>query len=196
MARWLKISRAKRCDRALPLFVLGALGLVALALSLAGCVRGTAPSTDGKPAPATSASPAAPAEFAAFARALQATSYRSQDITGTAYWPTYVPAGFALESVETTTLGESPGPICDVVFKKGELMITLTQGSPVMRDFEITATDHVPWATGTAVVLPSDPEQGLREWIVYDDQRNLADMGGDVPLSELRKMAASMKPVP
>jgi hypothetical protein len=170
-----------------------AAAIVALAFALAGCAAGGGSRTT---ASSSTSSPEASAEFVAFANALQATTYRSADVTGTAWWPVYVPAGFAVGSIETTALGDGTGPVCDVVFTKGGLHIVLTQGSPVMRDFEITPIDTAKWGTGTAAVLPADPEQGIPETIVYDDARCLAELGGDVSLSELRKMAASMKPVP
>jgi hypothetical protein len=140
--------------------------------------------------------PAVPADFVEFAKALQAQHY-DVPVTGTAWYPTYLPAGFTPTTINTGELGEGSGPVCDVVFSRGEERVSLSQGSPVMRDYEIVPIGTVPWGSVTADIMDSDGEPGGATFIVYGDQRNLAELSSDeVGMDELKRMAASMRPVP
>jgi hypothetical protein len=146
-------------------------------------------------APESVVSTFAPPAFVRFALALQEYEF-SEPTTGTAWYPTYLPVGYQQTSLETTTLGDGQSPVCDVVFAKGDSKIYLTQGSPVMRDYEIVPITTVAWGTESAWTMDSDGETGGRRFIVYGDQRNLAELSGDVGIAELKKVAASMRPVP
>jgi hypothetical protein len=147
------------------------------------------------PEPGSVVSTFAPRAFLDYALEFAAYPY-SEPTTGTAWYPTYLPDGFELASVETTTLGEGLSDVCDIVFAKGGSNIVLSQGSAVMRDYEVVPISTVQWGTDHAWTMDSDGEPGGRQFIVYWDPRNLAELSGDVSISELKQMAASMRPVP
>jgi hypothetical protein len=145
---------------------------------------GSAASTGAK-IPAGFAAVSPPKELAAFAKSF--ATY------GEAWFPTSLPRGYKLDSAETSELGKGSGPLSDVLFLNGDLGISLTQGSPKLRDYEILALEKVPWGTATASVVYDDPEDTTSaKYIVYSDGKNLAELSGDVPIETLEQIAAGM----
>lgn len=173
------------------------IGLIGSALLASGCsTNAPVASTPKEEAPA-SADSGVPSTFTAFANDLRAQP-DSAETTGTAWYPTYVPTGFVLESIETTELDPAnrTGLVCDVIFANGARKIVLSQGSPVARDYEIVDIDTVAWGSAEAWTMDADGDPGGAQFIVYADARNLGELRGDVSIDELKKMAASMRPVP
>jgi hypothetical protein len=169
-------------------------GFLVAAMLLAACSPAARPGP--QPESPRSIAPVVPAEFVTFAEALQAYQY-STPTTGTAWYPTYLPPGFALGSVETTGLAEGAAPVCDVMFVRRSAKIFLDQGSPVLRDYQIMPIDSIPWGSAAANAMDADGEPGGAFIIVYSDSRNLAELSsGDVTADELKRIAASMQPVP
>jgi hypothetical protein len=177
--------------------VASAVVLAVVAVLLAGCGGLAGSGAAGSGAATATQSPTAfvPADFVTFAKALQAQS-GSEPTTGTAWYPKYLPAGFKLASIETTVLAPGSGPVCDVIFASGTAQIYLSEGSPVMRDYEIVPLETVPWGTASASRMDNDGEPGGDQSIVYTDPRDMGELSGDVSMDELKKIAASMVTVP
>ena len=84
-----------------------------------------------------------PVGFAAASQQLQRANL------GAAWFPTRVPQGYVVKSIETTSDG-GQNPVVSIVFQNGARHIYLTQGSPVGRDYEIPETSPVRWSQGGA----------------------------------------------
>lgn len=182
--------------------------LLLAAAALVACARPNTPSGAAAPSRAASSTPPAsatpaptsqvaspPASFLAYARAVR-SERDSESATGTAWYPTYLPKGFTLSSVDASGLKDKAVFACGLVFSNGNRQIHLSQGSPAQRDYEIVPLATVPWGSEQAFAMDLDGQPGGEQFIVHEDAVNLAELQGDVSLAELKKIAAGMKAVP
>jgi len=110
------------------------------------------------------------------------------------WYPSYVPTGFKVDTVDAVEFEPGAGVVCDILYLSGDKAITFTQGSPTMRDYEIVSSERAPWGSETADVMYDDPADPTSPaLIVLSADGNLAELRGDVPLAELKKIAASME---
>jgi hypothetical protein len=135
-----------------------------------------------------------PKEFVEFAKAIK-KNWSPDPVK--VWYPSYLPNGFKFKTLETTTIAEGMGPVCDVVFANGKSEIWLSQGSAVCRDYEIVPIETIPWGTDTADTMDAEVENDSKKvFIVYAGFQNLGELSGGVSNQELKKIAASMKEVP
>jgi hypothetical protein len=119
-----------------------------------------------------------------------------EDYDGTVWYPAYIPAGFELETIDIVEFEPGTGLVCDVLFLSGQKTIAFTQGSPKARGYEASATASTPWGDASASLLPIDPSDPKSpSMVVLSKDGNLAELSGDIPLDELKKIAASMEVV-
>lgn len=135
-----------------------------------------------------------PKEFATFAKDFASFGRDpSTQAPGRAWYPSVLPAGFAVDVVDLSEMQVGSGPLCDITYVKGEGWIGFTQGSPTMRDYEIAVVETVPWGSEKAAVTYEDPEDATsRRYIVYSVGRNLVELSGDVTFQQLKQIAAGM----
>jgi hypothetical protein len=127
-----------------------------------------------------------PAKVATFAK----------NFKGPVWYPTYVPKGMKVDSLDVVELDPGSGLICDIVFYDGKNPLMFTQGSPKSRTYQIVSVGKVPWGTDTADVVHEDPsDTTTAKMIVYTKDGNLAELSGVVDFETLKKVAASMMPV-
>jgi len=112
------------------------------------------------------------------------------------WYPRYLPPGFKVETIDAVEFDPGAGVVCDVMYLSGDSVIAFTQGSPKMRDYEIVSAESVDWGGEKGDVVHEDPaDPASPAFIVFSAKGNLAELRGDVPLAELKKIAASMEPV-
>ena len=171
-----------------------ALGIVTLAavLGASGCVtpakQAVKPPAQKPPAVATPATKGVPATVMDFAR----------EATGTRiFYPAKLPEGWKYLLAEVTPKeSDGYGPTIDIGFGKGDLEMWITQGSPVMRDYEIQSLGKTAFGTGMADLIWEDPEApGEAQMIVYVEKGNLVEMYGNGTIEDLKALAAAMEPV-
>jgi predicted small lipoprotein YifL len=192
--------------------IIAAATLAILALTIAGCgakepvkttvkptqvatesvtptatVVATTPVTPA-PAPAKPAEPAAPkgpwpAKVGTF----------SVKFKGQVWYPTKLPAGMKVDSLDVLEFEPGSGLVCDIVFLAGENEIDYMQGSAKTREFDIVSIGKVPWGTATADVVYEDPEDTTSpKDIIYNAKGTLCELYGGSSFEELKAVAASM----
>ena len=113
------------------------------------------------------------------------------------WYPTYVPKGFKIDSLDIVELDKGTGLVCDIVYLDGDNMIDFMQGSPKARTTDIVTIQKVPWGTETASLtyqIPDDPS--TLPMIIYYKGGTLIELTAQgASVTELKKMAASMVPV-
>jgi hypothetical protein len=113
------------------------------------------------------------------------------------WYPTYVPKGFKIDSLDIVELDKGSGLVCDIVYLNGDNMIDFMQGSPKSRTTDIVTIKKVPWGTETASLtyqIPDDPS--TLPMIIYYKGGTLIELTAQgASVDELKKMAASMVPV-
>lgn len=169
------------------------LALLALVVTvgLAGCV--TPAKTVKPPAQKPTAAPEAtvkgvPATVKTFA----------EEATGTRiFYPSKLPEGYKYLLAEVVPKeSDGYGPTIDIGFAKGDLELWITEGSPVLRDYEIVSLGKTPFGSGTADIIWEDPEApGEAQMIVYVEKGNLVEMYGNGTIEDLKALAAAMEPV-
>lgn len=113
-----------------------------------------------------------------------------------AWYPTYLPKGYKLDSLDVIELDKGTGLVCDIAYVNGESVVTFTQGSPKERDYEIVSVGKVAWGSAKADVVHQDPTDTTSPIvIVYSHGGTFIELQGDPSLDELKKVAASMVPV-
>lgn len=124
-----------------------------------------------------------PAQVATFASKLK----------GQVWYPTTLPKGMKLDSVDVFEIEPGTGPVCDAYFVAGDLGIDLLQGSPNSREYDFVSIGKVPWGTETADVVYEDPEDSTSpKSIVHNAKGNLAELSGGVSFEQLKSVAAGM----
>jgi hypothetical protein len=112
------------------------------------------------------------------------------------WYPSYVPKGYKLDSVDIVEMDTNTGLVCDIVFLNGDKALILTQGSPKERSYAIVSAGKIPWGTTTADIMLQDPQDPASPpIIVYSAGGTFIELQGDPSLDELKKVAASMVPV-
>ena len=120
----------------------------------------------------------------------------SQDSGLPAWYPAYLPAGFDIETIDVVELDQGAGLVCDILFLNGDKAVTFVQGSPTNRRYAVDSAEKTPWGDQTAAVVRIDPsDPASPSMIVFEKDGTFVELGGDIPLDELKKMAASMKAV-
>jgi|BarGraIncu00421A_1022006.scaffolds.fasta_scaffold01988_5 hypothetical protein len=113
------------------------------------------------------------------------------------WYPTYVPKGFKIDSLDIVELDKGTGLVCDIVYLNGDNMIDFMQGSPKARTTDIVTIQKVPWGAETASLtyqIPDDPS--TLPMIIYYKGGTLVELTAQgASVTELKKMAASMVPV-
>jgi hypothetical protein len=113
------------------------------------------------------------------------------------WYPTYIPKGYKIDSLDIVELDTGTGLVCDIVYLNGDNMIDFMQGSPKGRDTDIVSAGKVAWGTEKADLtyqIPGDPSS--LPMIVYYKGGTLIELTAQGPsVTELKKMAASMVPV-
>lgn len=177
---------------------LAVVALMALAVAAtAGCTSPAASNTGGsgsteatgavQPSASTTATPkgAWPATVGTFAREFQKP----------VWYPTYLPAGYKLDTTYLIEFAPDGSLMCEVVFLNGDSQLVFDQGSPVGRDYEIVSTGKVAWGSAgdKADTMSSDTEDPeAPPMIVFSKDGNLMELQGDPSLDELKKVAAGM----
>lgn len=139
-------------------------------------------SQQSKPAPTNPWPP----KIAAFARTFK----------GQVWFPTSVPKGMSIDSLDVTELEPGTGLVCDMVFYDGKNAIICTQGSPKQRTYAIVSLGKVAWGSDLADVVHEDSaDTSTRKMIVYNKNGTLAELSGGVDFATLKAVAASMTPV-
>jgi hypothetical protein len=109
------------------------------------------------------------------------------------WYPTALPKGMKLDSVDVFEIEPGTGLVCDTFFAAGELVIDLLQGSPSSREYETESLGKVPWGTETADVVYEDPSDTAGpKMIVYRSKGTLAELTGGATFEQLKSVAASM----
>jgi hypothetical protein len=117
----------------------------------------------------------------------------AKDFKGSVWWPSAMPAGLKLDSVDVLELEPGSGSVCDSYFISGEIEVGFLQGSPKTREYDIPSVGKVPWGTETADVIHEDPEDvASPKMIVYNANGNLAELAGGTSFEDLKAVAASM----
>jgi hypothetical protein len=112
------------------------------------------------------------------------------------WYPTYVPKGYKLDSVDVVEMDTNTGLVCDTVFLSGDKALIFTQGSPTGRSYPIISAGKIPWGTTSADIMLQDPQDPASPpLIVYSAGGTFVELQGDPNLDELKKVAASMVPV-
>ncbi|MDZ4169645.1 MAG: hypothetical protein U1E26_08320 [Coriobacteriia bacterium] len=113
-----------------------------------------------------------------------------------AWWPKELPEGYRVESVDVVEFEPKSGLVCDALFSNGDDdAVTFTQGSAVMRDYEVVSVGRVAWGTEQADVAHQDPSDTTTpKMIVFVDEGTLCELSG-TDFGALEAMAASMVPV-
>jgi hypothetical protein len=115
---------------------------------------------------------------------------------GEAWWPKSVPAGYKIDSLNVVEFDRGSGLVCDTIWVSGGKMVELIQGSPKNRAYSYTSSGKTAWGTGTADVVRQDPSDLTAPvTIVYNKGGTFAELSGDLTLTQLKAMAASMVPV-
>jgi len=189
--------------------------LAALGLALSGCKGSDEPLTDTRGAVDSTGTVQAeiPAESTATPQAtatVSATPTAAPKPTTPAAWPakvgtfaknfkkpvwypTYLPKGYKLDSLDVIEMDTKTGLVCDIVYLSGEKALTFTQGSPTDRDYDVVSVGKVAWGTDKADIMYQDPEDPTSPVvIIYNKGGNFIELQGDPSLVELKKVAASM----
>ena len=112
---------------------------------------------------------------------------------GPVWYPKTTPAGWAVDSLDVVELDPGSGLVCDVIYASGEKSVEFMQGSPKTRDYDIVSVGKVAWGTQKADMVHQDPTDNTTPiTIVYSKGGNFAELSGDVSLTELKAIAASM----
>jgi hypothetical protein len=168
-----------------------------VALALAGCGAPAKSATTPKvasTAEATSVEAPAPGSEAVGPGGVpdKVTAF-AKDYKGQVWWPSLLPAGLKLDSVDVLELEPGSGFVCDSYFISGDIEVGFLQGSPKTREYEIPSVGKVPWGTETADVIYEDPEDvASPKMIVYSANGNLAELAGGTSFEDLKAIAASM----
>jgi hypothetical protein len=112
------------------------------------------------------------------------------------WYPTFVPNGFNLDSVDVVEFDPGSGLVCSIVFTDGAKVVQFTQGSPTNRSYDLVSVAKVPWGGAIADVvheIPADTSSPIT--IVYSAGGNFAELSGEVSAEDLKAIAASMKQV-
>lgn len=147
-------------------------------------VEATAPAPVA-PAPAPAPAPPAPwpdavAKFAA-------------KVKWPSFYPTGLPKGMKLDSIDTLELESGSGLVCDIYFVTSSTDVEFMQGSPKTRENDSPAVGTTAWGTDTADIVLEDPEDPSGpKMIVYRKNGTLAELSGDASIEVLKSIAASM----
>lgn len=110
------------------------------------------------------------------------------------WYPSYVPSGYVLDSIDVVEFDPGSGLVCSVVFTNEKTAVQFTQGSPTNRTYPIVSLGKVAWGSAQADIMHQDPANTQSPYmIVYSSGGNFAEVSGDAPTAELKAVAASMK---
>jgi hypothetical protein len=147
--------------------------------------------TPAAPAPAAPAKPAAPA--APKGPWPDKVGTFSTKFKGQVWYPTKLPSGMKVDSLDVLEFEPGSGLVCDIVFLAGENEIDYMQGSAKTREFDIVSIGKVPWGNTTADVVYEDPEDTTSpKDIIYNAKGTLCELYGGSSFEELKAVAASM----
>lgn len=190
-------------------FVLSLAVLCVLAAAVSGCKDIDEPNTEKADAPVTTGTVQATMTPEGVAGQMGATMPQSADapkgewpdkvgqfaaaFKAPVWYPTKLPAGMEIESVDVVEIEPGTGLVCDVLFFDGTNAVAFTQGSAVAREYEIESVATVSWGTKTATVVRQDPaDPQSPQMIVLVDGKNFVELSGNLPITELEAIAASM----
>lgn len=112
------------------------------------------------------------------------------------WYPSNIPAGYKVESLDVVEMDKGTGLVCDMVFLKGDSVLSFTQGSPKNRDYAVKSIGKTQWGAEQADIVHEDPaDPTTKKMIVFAKDGTFCEVSGDVSFAEMQAFAASMMPV-
>jgi len=117
----------------------------------------------------------------------------AKKFSGPVWYPSKLPSGLVIDVLDVAEWEAGAGLVCDIFYLKGDTELSLIQGSPKTREYEIVSVGKVPWGTEQADVVYEDPTDTTSpKMIVYSGKGTLAELAGGSSFEELKGIAASM----